>query len=142
MTAINKSHREWPTPGVAPAGVASSAVTVAVVDPHGLANAIDRLLPRRWLIRRYTDIYQFDEADLLLLGSATPFGVASARLLHPRAELVALIDQRASANAIVDLLHSGADTVVRSGALQVLAAHLMAGHRRSVRRRYATRAAA
>jgi hypothetical protein len=42
---------------------------------------------------------------------------------------------------LVDLLHSGADVCVREGALPILAAHLIAGHRRRIRRLRITRRA-
>jgi hypothetical protein len=114
-------------------------VVVAVVDPLGQTHGLESFLPRRWATRRFPTIYDIDRPDLLVLGSATPFLVAAARLLHSQATIVALIGDGADARQLVDLLHSGADVCVREGAQHILAAHLIAGHRRLARRAYLTR---
>src|SRR5262245_57408959 len=124
---------------IRPLGVGRVEVVVAIVDPAGQAEHIEALLPRRWAAFRYPNIYEVDRPDLLVLGSATPYLVAAARLLHPQTTLVALIEASAPPRLLVDLLHSGADACVREGALPILAAHLIAGHRRRSRRVSVTR---
>lgn len=105
---------------------------VAVVGPVGdLAGThLDGFLPLRWVTRAYPTLYDVDEPDLLVLGAATPYLVAAARLLHPRATVIGVISAEAPARLLVDVLHAGADACVRQGALPVLAGHLLAGHRR------------
>ena len=124
---------------IRPLGVGRVEVAVAVVDPAGQTAHVEAFLPRRWATCRYENIYEIDRPDLLVLGSATPFLVAAARLLHPQATLIALIDASAPPRCLVDLLHSGADVCVREGALPILAAHLIAGHRGRSRRTSVTR---
>ena len=57
---------------VRPLGVGRVEVAIAVVDPAGQTDHIEAFLPRRWATRRYQNIYEVDQPDLLVLGSATP----------------------------------------------------------------------
>jgi hypothetical protein len=111
-----------------------SNVVVAIVDPNSQTQHLDVLLPRRWTARRFNSIYEVDQPDLLVLGDATPFLVAASRLLHSEAMILAVIHSDAPARLLVDLLHSGADSCVREGALHLVASHLIAGYRRRARR--------
>ncbi len=120
-------------------GPPRAEVAVAIVDPAGQTDRIEAFLPRRWTTRRFANIYEVDRPDLLVLGSATPFLVAAARLLHPQATLLALIDAEAPPRGLVDILHSGADACVREGALHILATHLIAGYRRRAKPAYGVR---
>jgi hypothetical protein len=138
MTALETDHQmvtpRSPHAGRA-VGTARAEVVVAIVDPMGHADRVEAFLPRRWATRRYRSIYEIDRPDLLVVGRASPPLVAAARLLHPEATLFALIDDAAPPRNLVDILHSGADVCVRDGALHILAAHLIAGPRRRLRRR-------
>ena len=113
---------------------ARADVFVAIVDPKGRADQVETYLPRRWSVRRFANIYEVDRSELMVVAEATPYLVAAARLLQPHVILVALIDAGSPARTLVDVLHSGADAAVRSGALHILASHLIAGHRRLARR--------
>jgi hypothetical protein len=124
---------------VRPIGVGRVEAAVAIVDPAEQTKHIEAFLPRRWATCRYDNIYEVDQPDLLVLGSATPYLVAAARLLHPQTTIVALIEASTPPRMLVDLLHSGANACVREGALPILAAHLIAGHRRRSRRAFMTR---
>src|SRR5215467_15467205 len=88
---------------VRPLGVGRVEVAVAVVDPAGQTKHIEAFLPRRWTTCRYENIYEVDQPDLLVLGSATPHLVAAARLLHPQTTLIALIEVSAPPRMLVDL---------------------------------------
>jgi hypothetical protein len=68
--------------------------------------------------------------DLLVMGAATGPAVARARRWHPYAQIVAVIDQAAPADVIVDVLGAGADACVRAGSPEILAGHLRACQRR------------
>jgi hypothetical protein len=144
MTALDTQHpvqASRPPNTSSSVGPARADVIVAVVDHAGPTLGIESFLPRRWTTRRYQSIYEIDRPDLLVLGSATPFLVAATRLLHSQSTIVALIGVDAEPRLLVDLLHSGADVCVREGALPILAAHLIAGHRRRIRRLRITRRA-
>jgi hypothetical protein len=136
MTALDTQHpNRSPRPPNATRAIGSPHldVVVTIVDPTGQTRGIESLLPRRWGARRYRTIYEVDRPDLLVLGAATPFLVAASRLLHSQATIVAVIEVDAEPRLLVDLLHSGADVCVREGALPILAAHLIASHRRRAR---------
>src|SRR5215467_2479387 len=135
MTALDTQHptqASRPPNSSSSVGPAHADVIVAIVDQARQTLGIDSFLPRRWATHRYHTIYEINRPDLLVLGSATPFLVAAARLLHSEATIVAIIGVDAEPRLLVDLLHSGADVCVREGALPILAAHLMASHRRRV----------
>src|SRR5262245_56443827 len=133
MTATETNNRVW-GPGGRGSGraiePARPKIVVAIVDPTGDTNHLERLLPRRWTTRRFNNVYEIHQPELLVLGGASPPLVAAARLLHPDATLFALIHEEAPPSAIGDILHSGADVCVRDGAMDILATHLIAGHRR------------
>jgi len=136
MTALDTQHpNRSPRPPKATRPIDSPHldVVVTIVDRTGQTRGIESLLPRRWGARRHQTIYEVDRPDLLVLGAATPFLVAASRLLHSQATIVAVIDADAAPRLLVDLLHSGADVCVREGALPILAAHLIASHRRRAR---------
>ena len=102
---------------------------------------INTYLPRRWSTRRYPTLYDVTHPDLLVLGGATPFLAAAARLLHREAVLIGVIDADAPARDLVDVLHAGADACVRASAPHVLASHLMALHDRRELRAHPRRTA-
>jgi hypothetical protein len=142
MTASH-THHPTETPR-APTGIRSIGsprveVVVAVVDPTGRTERMEQFLPRRWTTSRFNNIYELERPELLVLGNATPFLVAAARLLHPQATLLAVIDAEAPPSTLVGLLQSGADVCVREGAMHILATHLIACYRRRARRNPASR---
>jgi hypothetical protein len=108
----------------------SRTVTVSAVDLGGATGALAAHLPAGWAIRQVTDLGTAIDVELLVLGAATGPGVARARRWHPYAQIVALIDQAAPADAIVEVLGAGADACVRAGSPEILAGHLRACHRR------------
>jgi hypothetical protein len=108
-------------------------VQVAVVDRVGHVDGLAPYLPRRWATRHYDTLFAAGGCDLLVLGGATPDLVAAARLMHPEAAVIAVIDAHAPVEPLVAILDAGADACVRAGASAVLAGHLVASHRRRVR---------
>jgi hypothetical protein len=112
---------------------------LAIVDPNGQTEHVEELLPRRWATHRFANIYEIDRPDIIVLGGAAPPLVAATRLLYPDVSLIAVINREAPPLALAGLLHSGADVGVRDGALHILAAHVIACHRRRVRLAYARR---
>jgi hypothetical protein len=112
---------------------------LAIVDPDGQTEHVEELLPRRWATCRFANIYEIDRPDIIVLGCATPPLVAATRLLYPDVSLIAVIDRDAPPRALAGLLHSGADVGVRGGALHIVAAHVLACHRRRMRLAYTRR---
>ena len=107
-------------------------VHVALVGSRTDVADIASLLPRRWRATRYHRLSLVDDADIVVLGSATSDRVAAARLLNPTATIVAVIDPRAAVAFLVQMMRAGADACVRAGtsawlAEQVLAAHQFRG---------------
>jgi hypothetical protein len=108
----------------------SRTVTVSVVDPGSTVGGLAAYLPAGWGIRALADLGTATDVDLLVLGAATGPAVARARRWHPYAQIVAVIDQAAPADVIVDVLGAGADACVRAGSPEILAGHLRACQRR------------
>jgi hypothetical protein len=111
------------------------------VDPAGQVSRVNAYLPRRWSTRRYPTLYDVAQPDLLVLGGATPFLAAAARLLHREATIIGVIAADAPARDLVDILHAGADACVRASAPHVLAGHLIALHDRRELRAHPRRTA-
>ncbi len=101
-------------------------VEVAVVDPA----------------RHYDTLFAAGRCDLLVIGGATPDLVAAARLMHPEAAVIAVIDAQAPVEPLIAILAAGADACVRAGATAVLAGHLIASNRRRMGTRHSQRQAA
>jgi hypothetical protein len=118
---------------IAYAPLAAADVRVAIVDRVGLVDGLAAYLPRRWATRHYDSVYGVGSFDLMVLGGATGELVSAARLLHPDASIVAVIDADSPVEPLVEVLQAGADACVRAGSPAVLAGHLMASHRRRVR---------
>jgi hypothetical protein len=108
-------------------------VQVAVVDRVGQVDGLAAFLPRRWATRHYDSVYAVGGFDLMVLCGATGEMVSAARVLHPDASIVAVIDTDAPVEPLIDVLQAGADACVRAGSPAVLAGHLMASHRRRQR---------
>jgi hypothetical protein len=108
-------------------------VRVAIVDRVGLVDGLARYLPRRWATRHYDSLYAVGGFDLMVIGGATGEMVSAARVLHPDASIVAVIDADAPVEPLIDVLQAGADACVRAGSPAVLAGHLLASHRRRQR---------
>jgi hypothetical protein len=108
-------------------------VRVAIVDRVGQVDGLAAFLPRRWATRHYDSLYGVGGFDLMVLGGATGEMVSAARVLHPDASIVAVIDADAPVEPLVDVLQAGADACVRAGSPAVLAGHLLASHRRRQR---------
>jgi hypothetical protein len=119
---VPKVVRELPAP--------RATVTVTVLGRAGQASVLRPHLPESWAIRSVADVRAASDRDLLVLGSATGSKVALARQLHPYTVIVAVIDQAAPVDVIVDVLGAGADACVRSGSTAILAGHLRACQRR------------
>ena len=115
-------------------------VRVAVVDRVGQVDGIAGYLPRRWATRHYDSLYAVGAFDLMVLGGATGEMVSAARVLHPEASIVAVIDAEAPVESLIEVLQAGADACVRAGSPAVLAGHLLASHRRRQRAARAYRA--
>jgi hypothetical protein len=118
---------------IASAPLAAADVRVAIVDRVGLVDGLAAFLPRRWATRHYDSLYAVGAFDLMVLGGATGELVSAARLLHPDASIVAVIDASAPVEPLVEVLQAGADACVRAGSPAVLAGHLLASHRRRLR---------
>ena len=117
-------------------------VEVAVVDRVGHVDGLGSYLPRRWATRHYDTLFAAGRCDLLVIGGATPDLVAAARLMHPEAAVIAVIDAQAPVEPLIAILAAGADACVRAGATAVLAGHLIASNRRRMGTRHSQRQAA
>jgi hypothetical protein len=124
------------------APIDTAHVRVAIVDRVGQVDGIASYLPRRWATRHYDSLYAVGAFDLMVLGGATGDMVSAARVLHPEASIVAVIDAEASVEPLIEVLQAGADACVRAGSPAVLAGHLLASHRRRQRAARAYRARA
>ena len=111
----------------------SAHVRVAIVDRVGQVDGLAAFLPRRWATRHYDSLYAVGGFDLMVLGGATGEMVSAARVLHPDASIVAVIDADTQVEPLVEVLQAGADACVRAGSPAVLAGHLLASHRRRQR---------
>jgi hypothetical protein len=118
---------------IASAPLAAADVQVAIVDRVGLVDGLAAFLPRRWATRHYDSVYAVGSFDLMVLGDATGEMVSVARVLHPDASIVAVIDAYAPVEPLIEVLQAGADACVRAGSPAVLAGHLLASHRRRQR---------
>jgi hypothetical protein len=114
-------------------------VQVAVVDRVGHVDGLASYLPRRWATRQYDTLFAADSCDLLVLGGASADLVAAARLMHPEAAIVAVIDAQAPVEPLVAILSAGADACIRAGAAAILAGHLLASHRRRMGAKHSQR---
>jgi hypothetical protein len=121
----------------------SRQVQVAVIDHVGHVDGLAACLPLRWTTRHYDSLYEMGAFDLLVIGGATPHLVRAARIIHPDATIVAVIEADATAALFMATLHAGADACIRAGGPAMLAGHLLANHRRHLRqaRRSRNRAA-
>jgi hypothetical protein len=111
----------------------SGHVQVGVIDYVGDVDGVAAYLPLRWTTRHYDSLYEMGAFDLLVIGGATPHMVAAARIIHPDAAIVAVIDASAPAALLFATLRAGADACVRAGGPAALAGHLLASHRRHLR---------
>ena len=127
---------------IAYAPVDTANVWVAIVDRVGQVDGIAGYLPRRWATRHYDSLYAVGAFDLMVLGGATGEMVSAARVLHPEASIVAVIDAEASVESLIEVLQAVSDACVRAGSTAVLAGHLLASHRRRQRVARAYRARA
>jgi hypothetical protein len=112
----------------------SRQVQVGVIDHAGYVDGLAACLPMRWATRQYESLYEMGAFDLLVISAATPHLVAAARLIHPDAIILAVIDANATAALFRATLHAGADACVRAGGPAMLAGHLLATYRRHLRR--------
>jgi hypothetical protein len=111
----------------------SRPVQVGVIDHVGYLDGLAACLPMRWATRHYNSLYEMGAFDLLVIGAATPHLVAAARLVHPDAIIMAVIDASATAALFVATLHAGADACIRAGGPATLAGNLLATYRRHLR---------
>jgi hypothetical protein len=108
-------------------------VQLGVIDHAGYLDGLAACLPMRWTTRHYDSLYEMGAFDLLVIGAATPHLVAAARVIHPDATIMAVIDANATAALFMATLHAGADACARAGGPAMLAGHLLATYRRHLR---------
>ena len=100
---------------IAYAPVDTAHVQVAIVDRVGQVDGLAAFLPRRWATRHYDSLYAVGGFDLIVLGGATGEMVSAARVLHPEASIIAVIDANAPVEPLLEVLQAGADACVRAG---------------------------
>lgn len=103
---------------------------VVVLGPAGSLQALSAALPTSWSLEHVDEVGDLTVADLVVVVSPTPGKVAAILARQPDASVVALTHPAARADAVVELLQSGATACVRSSEPDLVAAHLVACARR------------
>ncbi|MCU7728709.1 hypothetical protein ODJ79_33785, partial [Actinoplanes sp. KI2] len=111
---------------------------VAVLGPAARVAGLAQHLPAGWSVRSAADLDEVHPGELLLFVGHAVRDVALARRLLPhRTQLVALVDDSATAETVAAVLTAGADACVRGGQPAILASHLVACRRRQLAGRWA-----
>ncbi|GGJ87013.1 hypothetical protein GCM10010123_15760 [Pilimelia anulata] len=115
-----------------PAQEGPTMVVRILGDPLPL-RGVAELLPPGWRLRLATDL-RFLRKGEIVVASRAPAGLVGRIRAELPAEhrLVAVVGRRATGEDIADALTAGADACVRTGSPQLLAAQLVACHRRRV----------